>query len=618
MSWARPARTELLTSAASAAWAAASLLPDSLALAALVPLFALAGLLCRRAPLAAGAVVVLAEGAQWLLGLNPENPASTVAVVATVFCLGRFRGDLLGLLPVVALGLTSAGRDGFAVPALLFMTILLGVIWTTGRLVRRNTERAGAAAIEAADLSRLDPAVHAQRVVADERARLAGEILEVVRTAVTAMQEDAARAAGQLDPGACAAVQEHGRRAVAELRRLLGLLRSEPARPEHAPPSGGTRRAVWPVDALIAGAAAVVVAVEWVTLGASRSPASVALTLALCASLALVRTDAALACLAASVPVTLGIVLGEPLMHGLESVAIVLLLAWSAGADGRWVAWAALAGFTGLLLVEVRLDEPGNEAIILAEVLVGAVPGHLWSARRKEERSAVATAQVLRARQAEVAERAVRAERLRLARELHDVASHAIGVMVLQAGAAEVQCDREPAAARAALDAVRTAGVQAQSELAVLFGLLDAGAVGAPGLAATAPAPELTAAVRTLVERMRLGGLDVSLDTQGDLDGELAPTGTGYRVVQEALTNAARHAPGSSVQVRLVREGDDLTIDVADDGPASESGEGGFGLVGLAERVRAEGGEVAAGPRPQGGFGVTARLPLRPAPGASA
>jgi signal transduction histidine kinase len=159
--------------------------------------------------------------------------------------------------------------------------------------------------------------------------------------------------------------------------------------------------------------------------------------------------------------------------------------------------------------------------------------------------------------------------------------------------------------------------VQAQTELAVLFGLLDAGAVGAPGLASTAPAPELADAVRSLVDRMRLGGLDVGLHTQGDLTGELAPAGTGYRVVQEALTNAVRHAPGSRVEVRLARSGGDLTIEVADDGPASDAGEGGFGLVGLAERVRAEGGEVTAGPRPQGGFGITARLPLRPASGAS-
>jgi signal transduction histidine kinase len=577
-----------------------------------VPLFATAGALCRRAPLAAGAVLVLAEFAQALLGVRTENPASTVAVLATAFCLGRYRSDLLGLVPLAALDLAMAGREGFAVPTLLFVTLLLGAVWTTGRLLRRRTERAEAAGAEAAALGRADPAAHVERLVADERARLAGEILDVVRTAVTAMQDEAARAARSLDPGACAAVQEHGRRAVAELRRLLGLLRSEQPRPQPEP-TARPRRAAWPVDVLIAAAAATIVGIEWATVGAERPWTSAALSLGLCAALGLLRTDAAAACLAATVPVALALATGQPLLHGIETVVIVVLLAWAAGADGRRFAWVALAVWTLLMLIELQLGEPGNEPILLACVLVGAVPGYLWSARRGEERSALATADELRARQAELAERAVRAERLRLARELHDVASHAIGVMVLQAGAAEVQCPRDPAAARGSLDAVRTAGVQAQSELAVLFGLLDAGAVGAPGLASTAPAPELTDAVRTLVQRMRQGGLDVSLDTTGDLDGELAPAGTGYRVVQEALTNAARHAPRSRVAVRLVRDGDALTIEVSDDGPPSESAGGGFGLVGLAERVRAEGGEVAAGPRPEGGFGITARLPLRPA-----
>jgi signal transduction histidine kinase len=309
-------------------------------------------------------------------------------------------------------------------------------------------------------------------------------------------------------------------------------------------------------------------------------------------------------------PVALALVAGQPLFHGFESVLVAVALGWAVGSDGRRLSWAALAGWLLLALVEIRLDGPGNEAILLACVAVGAVPGHLWSARRSEESAALATAEVLRARQAELTERAVRSERLRLARELHDVASHAIGVMVLQAGAAEVQCATNPAAAAAALDRVRTAGVQAQAELAVLFGLLDAGAVGSSGLATTTAAPDLAEAVRTLVDRMRTGGLDVDLEVSGDLGGLAAP-GTAYRVVQEALTNAARHAPGSRVVVRLRAAEDDLRIEITDDGPPTEAGDGGFGLVGLAERVRGEGGQVAAGPRPEGGFTVSARLPLR-------
>jgi signal transduction histidine kinase len=242
-------------------------------------------------------------------------------------------------------------------------------------------------------------------------------------------------------------------------------------------------------------------------------------------------------------------------------------------------------------------------------VAAGAATGQLWRNRQREERTSLDAAAGLRAHHAAVADRAVRDERLRLARELH-VASHAIGVMVLQAGAADAQRTRDPDAARAALDAVRTSGAQALAELAVLFGLLDAGAIGAPRLAATAPASDLAGAVCALVDRVRTAGIDVALVTRGDLTEDLVPAGTAYRVVQEAITNAARHAPGSRVQVQLIRDGPSLLIDVRDDGPGPHQLTGGFGLAGLAERVQAEGGQVAAGPRPRGGFAVSARLPL--------
>lgn len=109
---------------------------------------------------------------------------------------------------------------------------------------------------------------------------------------------------------------------------------------------------------------------------------------------------------------------------------------------------------------------------------------------------------------------------------------------------------------------------------------------------------------------MRAAGLDVSLEIRGDLTVEAIPEGTVYRVVQEALTNAVRHAPGSRVLVRLLRDGDGLSIEVIDDGPLTEPADGGFGLIGLAERVRGKGGQVVAGPGPDGGFTVAARLPL--------
>ncbi|MFP5372966.1 MAG: hypothetical protein ACLGI3_19800, partial [Actinomycetes bacterium] len=173
----RPDRTEVLTAVGVAGWAAAFLVPDAGALAVAIPLYGLAGLLCRREPVVAGTLVVAAEIGLELVGVSGENPAGTVAILLTTFCLGRHRGDLPGALPVLALAVVSAGRDGFAAPTLLFVASLLGAIWTGGLLVRRRAVGSAAASAEAAALAGADPAAYADRLVAEERARLAGEIL---------------------------------------------------------------------------------------------------------------------------------------------------------------------------------------------------------------------------------------------------------------------------------------------------------------------------------------------------------------------------------------------------------------------------------------------------------
>ena len=128
---------------------------------------------------------------------------------------------------------------------------------------------------------------------------------------------------------------------------------------------------------LIAVGTAALVVAEWLTVGSDRPWIVARFCRWHCApALALLRTSAALAALLASVPVALALVLEAPLFHGLESVVVAGLLGWAVGTDGRRLAWAALAGWVLLVLVvEVRLDEPGNEAIVLACVAVGAVPG---------------------------------------------------------------------------------------------------------------------------------------------------------------------------------------------------------------------------------------------------
>ncbi len=592
-----PTRAELAVSAVAAAWAAVFLAGDG-ALLAFAPLFGLAVLPFHRRPALAALAVAAVALAAILAGLSEESPAPLAAGLTAMYALGRHGRGALSYVPVLALTFALIAVDGFAAADLVFVLFVLSATWTCGRLVRARTERAATAAATAAHLAAQDPATLAQRVVAEERARLAGDALEVVREAVEAMHREAVAAEPELDPRALTAIQDGGRRAVAELRRLLGLLRSEP---EPSPPAPQRRSRAALLVAVGLMALALVDVAAW---NAGANAGAIVLTLAFAASVALVPVSPALACLAAIVPSLLAAALDAPMAYGFSMVVASGVLAWAAAADGRTRSLAALAALLAVTLVVVHLDSPGNEAIVAASFALTAFAGHVWGRREREGSHALATAERLRSEHERVAERAVREERLRLARELHDVASHAIGAMVMQAGAALALRGRDPAAARAAVRAVQDAGREATSELAILFGLLDAGAVGPAGLAAVRE-PDLDG----LAQRMRGGGLHVTI-SGAPMPAEPMLRATVFRIVQEGLTNAARHAPGSRVDVVLGVEAGRYVVTIRDDGPgASDEKGGGFGLVGLAERVRALGGDLAAGPAPAGGFTVTARLP---------
>jgi signal transduction histidine kinase len=202
---------------------------------------------------------------------------------------------------------------------------------------------------------------------------------------------------------------------------------------------------------------------------------------------------------------------------------------------------------------------------------------------------------------------AVLEERTRVARELHDVVAHAISVVVLQARGGRKALADEPDDARAAFDEIeRTAG-QALAEMRRLLGMLRA----EEDEVALAPQPSL-AHVGTLVANVREAGLPVELRVEGA--PVALPPGvdlSAYRIVQEALTNALKHAGPARARV-TVRYGDDgVEVEVADDGAGSANGDGdGHGLVGMRERVAVYGGELESGPQPGGGFAVRARLPL--------
>ena len=205
------------------------------------------------------------------------------------------------------------------------------------------------------------------------------------------------------------------------------------------------------------------------------------------------------------------------------------------------------------------------------------------------------------------ARRAVLEERVRIARELHDVVAHHVSVMGVQAGVARRLFDRDPPEAVAAIGSVETASRQAIADLQQLVGVLRRQEEGDD----LAPQPSLQR-LPELVEHMRQTGLPVKLTTTGE--SQQLPAGvelSAYRIIQEALTNTLKHAGPAQAAVTVRYDNGAVEVEVVDDGqgpPAARQGTGGKGLVGMQERVRLYGGRLEAGARPGGGFRVYAVL----------
>ncbi|KPI17558.1 integral membrane sensor signal transduction histidine kinase [Actinobacteria bacterium OV450] len=203
--------------------------------------------------------------------------------------------------------------------------------------------------------------------------------------------------------------------------------------------------------------------------------------------------------------------------------------------------------------------------------------------------------------------RRVDEERLRIARELHDVLAHSISVINVQAGVGLALLDTDPEQARTALTTIKAASKEALGEVRQVLDTLRA-----PGEAPRSPAPGLDR-LPELVAQAAAAGLTVSVEGEAAARG--LPPGTGlaaFRILQEALTNVVRHSGSRTARIRIARPPGALELRVDDDGPATggDAGGSGTGLVGMRERAVAQGGTVEAGPRPDGGFRVLARLPL--------
>ncbi|WP_280885705.1 sensor histidine kinase [Streptomyces sp. LBL] len=303
--------------------------------------------------------------------------------------------------------------------------------------------------------------------------------------------------------------------------------------------------------------------------------------------------------------------LGAGYPYGPIFLAVALACFSAIVAGRRWAAWAALGMlWAGHMLVAHWLyrwlppsgDSAGSwgQELVVATGTVAIVAVSELARTRRDQWARE------RAERAQAARRRADEERLRIARELHDVLAHSISVINVQAGVGLALLDTDPEQARTALSTIKAASKEALGEVRQVLGTLRT-----PGDAPRAPAPGLDR-LPELVEQAAGAGLTVEVDGPPP---RLAP-GTdlaAFRIVQEALTNVVRHSGSRHARVRLDHDAGALRLRIDDDGPATgaDAGGSGNGLAGMRERAAALGGTIEAGPRADGGFRVLAVLPLQ-------
>jgi signal transduction histidine kinase len=273
----------------------------------------------------------------------------------------------------------------------------------------------------------------------------------------------------------------------------------------------------------------------------------------------------------------------------------------------------ALAGYALTLGAAAIVDRNDPEGSIGSWVWVaivftiGWIVGWAFGGQSRQTEEARERARRAEREREERARLAVTEERARIARELHDVVGHSVSVMTVQASAVRRLLKPEQEREREALLIVEQTGREAMAEMRRMVGVLRR-PEEAPALA---PQPSLEH-LGKLVEHARESGLPVTLKVEGE--AVKLPAGvdlTAYRLVQEGLTNALKHARAQNAEVLVRYEDGNVELTVSDDGSGGGGGDsGGHGLVGMRERISVYGGELEAGPRPEGGFRLRARLPV--------
>jgi signal transduction histidine kinase len=378
----------------------------------------------------------------------------------------------------------------------------------------------------------------------------------------------------------------------------------------------------WPVDVAVAAAVAVpTLADAWWNLPGTRAADGLTylLVIASVGALLVRRRWPSVVAVVCGAALTVLTVLGHQgeLLILPSAVALYTVAVRGDRRRSLLVGVAAVAWFGGLAwLATDRSSAPVTEMLWpAAALLLGEV------VRGRRELLAEHTAREARvaADREHRAQQRVQQERLRIAREFHDVVAHTMAAVNVQMGVAVAAFDQDPDTARAALAQARLSSREALQELRAAVTLLREAAPDE----STAPAPRL-GQIDDLAERARSAGVSVSVHRT--IDGRELPAVVelaAYRTVQEALTNVIRHANGSAAAVSVTREDDALVVEITDDGTGTDTdgtgvpatrvsgaGWGGHGLTGMAERVAAVGGRVECGPMPGGGFRVHAVLPV--------
>ena len=368
------------------------------------------------------------------------------------------------------------------------------------------------------------------------------------------------------------------------------------------------RRRLWglPVpDLALAGVLCLVAAASVLTGNPAEGPIALTLPVA-------VATTLALAWRRRSPVVALAVIAAAGLLQALlaqspgslwslavYAIAVYSLAAWST----EGVAAIAGAAFVAVLLVQERLDNGVDYVFIL--LLFGGV--WLLGRASRHWRGRVSAADE---RQREAARLAVAEERVRIARDLHDVVAHSLGAIAVQADAAEAALQLAPDRAVTPVRVIRQTAREALTDIRGVLDMLRGGEDDVPGVASPA-----ASAVAGLVDSARAAGMRIELDLR--LTDGLVPPAVDlacYRIVQESLTNARKHAPGAAVSIAVVQARRELRVEIRSSAAAaaasSEPSGRGYGIRGMRERVRELGGSLEAGPEPGGGFAVRAAIPL--------